>query len=164
MVNWNGANWRTMTPNIWWRHQMETFSALLVICAGNSPVTGEFPTQRQVTRSFDVSFDLCLNIGWVNSRETGGCRRHQVHYDAIVMSNEIVVSLSSSSKLQRGNIQQSLRFVLVNNALFSNTCPLSHSVELNSREDYAFQNDYMKILASLWCWICTCWWSSAPKM
>ena len=45
----------------WWRHQMETFSALLAICAGNSPVTGEFPTQRPVTRSFDVFFDLCLN-------------------------------------------------------------------------------------------------------
>ena len=42
-------------------HQMETFSALLAICAGNSPVTGEFPTQRPVTRSFDVFFDLRLN-------------------------------------------------------------------------------------------------------
>ena len=42
----------------WWRHQMEIFSALLAICAGNSPVTGEFPTQRPVTRSFDVYFDL----------------------------------------------------------------------------------------------------------
>ena len=37
---------------------METFSALLAICAGNSPVPGEFPTQRPVTRSFDVYFDL----------------------------------------------------------------------------------------------------------
>ena len=45
----------------WWRHQMETFSALLAICAGNSPVSGEFPTQRLVTRSFEVSFDLRLN-------------------------------------------------------------------------------------------------------
>ena len=45
----------------WWRHQMETVSALLAICAGNSPVTGEFPAQRPVTRSFDVFFDLCLN-------------------------------------------------------------------------------------------------------
>ena len=45
----------------WWRHQMETVSALLVICAGNSPVNGEFPTQRPVTRSFDVFFDLRLN-------------------------------------------------------------------------------------------------------
>ena len=45
----------------WWRHQMETFSALLAICAGNSPVSGEFPTQRPVTRSFDIFFDLRLN-------------------------------------------------------------------------------------------------------
>ena len=45
----------------WWRHQMGTFSALLYLCAGNSPVTGEFPAQRPVTRSFDVFFDLCLN-------------------------------------------------------------------------------------------------------
>ena len=45
----------------WWRHQMETFSPLLAICAGNSPGTGEFPAQRPVTRSFDVFFDLRLN-------------------------------------------------------------------------------------------------------
>ena len=45
----------------WWRHQMETFSALPAICAGNSPVTGEFLAQRPVTRSFDVFFDLGLN-------------------------------------------------------------------------------------------------------
>ena len=44
----------------WWRHQMETLSALLALCAGNSPVTGEFPAQTSVTRTFDVSFDLRL--------------------------------------------------------------------------------------------------------
>ena len=40
---------------------METFSVLLALCAGNSPVNGEFPAQRPVTRSFDVFFDLRLN-------------------------------------------------------------------------------------------------------
>ena len=40
---------------------METFSASLAFCAGNSPVTGEFPAQRPVTQSFDVIFDLRLN-------------------------------------------------------------------------------------------------------
>ena len=45
----------------WWRHQMESFSALLALCAGNSPITGEFPSQRPVMRSLDVLFDLCLN-------------------------------------------------------------------------------------------------------
>ena len=39
----------------WWRHQMEIFSALLAICAWNSPVTGEFPAQRP------AFFDLRLN-------------------------------------------------------------------------------------------------------
>ena len=34
---------------------------VMAICAGNSPVPGEFPTQRPVTRSFDVFFDLRLN-------------------------------------------------------------------------------------------------------
>ena len=45
----------------WWRHQMEILSRLLAFCKGNSPVTGDFPAQRPVTRSFDVSFDLHLN-------------------------------------------------------------------------------------------------------
>ena len=45
----------------WWRHQMETFSALLAIDAGNSPVPGEFLAQRPVTRSFRIFFDLRLN-------------------------------------------------------------------------------------------------------
>ena len=40
-----------------WKH----FSALLALYAGNSPVTGEFPTQMPVTRSFDLFFDLRLN-------------------------------------------------------------------------------------------------------
>ena len=50
-----------VTINPWWRHQMETFSALLALCAGNSPITGEFPSQRPVTRSLDVFFDLRPN-------------------------------------------------------------------------------------------------------
>ena len=45
----------------WWRHQMEIFSALLAICAGISPVTGELPAQRPATRSFAAFFDLHLN-------------------------------------------------------------------------------------------------------
>ena len=45
----------------WWCHQLETFSALLAICAGNSPVPSEFPAQRPVTRNFDVFFDLRPN-------------------------------------------------------------------------------------------------------
>ena len=63
---------------------METFSALLALCAGNSPVTGEFPAQRPVTRSFDVFFDLLLNTrlskqswGWWFETPSRPLWRHQ---------------------------------------------------------------------------------------
>ena len=58
---------------------METFSALLAICAGNSPFPGEFPAQRPVTRSFDVFFDLRLNK-WLSKQSWGA------HYDVTAMN------------------------------------------------------------------------------
>ena len=45
----------------WWRHQMGSISVSLALIAGNSSVSGEFPSQRSVTRSFDVFYDLRLN-------------------------------------------------------------------------------------------------------
>ena len=63
----------------WWRHQMKKKSALLALCAGNSPVTGEFPTQRPVTRSFDVFFGLRLSKqsrGWWFERQSRSVWRH----------------------------------------------------------------------------------------
>ena len=65
---------------------METFSALLAICAWNSPATGEFPAQRPVTLSFDVFFISARINGWVNNREAGDLRRHEDHCDVIVMT------------------------------------------------------------------------------
>ena len=62
---------------------METVSALLAFCVGNSLVTSEFLSQRPVTRSFDV-FCTWINA-WVNDREAGDLRRHHAHYDIIVM-------------------------------------------------------------------------------
>ena len=66
---------------------MEAFSALLALCAGNSPVNGEFSAQRPVMRSFDVFFDMRLNkrLRKINNREAGDLRRYRVHCDVIVM-------------------------------------------------------------------------------
>ena len=50
-----------VTYSTWWRHKMDVICALLTLCAGNSPIAGEFPAQRPVTRIFDVFFDLPLN-------------------------------------------------------------------------------------------------------
>ena len=72
----------------WWRHQMGTFSALLALGAGNSPVTGEFPWQRTVTRSFDIFFDLRLSKrltkqswGWWLETLSFSLRRHFNAYE-----------------------------------------------------------------------------------
>ena len=62
-----------------WRHHMEVFFTLLASCADNSPVTGEFPSQRASNACFDVSFDVSLNIKRLNKQsscrwfETPGC-------------------------------------------------------------------------------------------
>ena len=84
---------------MWWRHQMETFFALLALCAGNSPVTGEFPSQRPVTRSFDVFFDLRLNKqaskhlwGWWFETPSRSLWRH--HNESAFCAYLIVLTLN----------------------------------------------------------------------
>ena len=72
---WNGAR-------SWWRHQMETFSASVAICAGNSLVPGEFPAQKPMTRNFDVFIDLLPNKrltqcwGWLFETPSSLLLRH----------------------------------------------------------------------------------------
>ena len=63
---------------------METFPALLAICAGNSPVPGEFHTKGQWRGALMFSL-ICARINsWVNNGEAGDLRRHRDHYDVIV--------------------------------------------------------------------------------
>ena len=64
-----------------WRHQMETFSASLAICAGNhrSSVNSTHKGQWRGALMFSV---ICSWInGLVNNREAGDLRRHRPHYD-----------------------------------------------------------------------------------
>ena len=64
---------------------METFSALLAIFAANSPVTGNFPAQGTVMRSFNVFFDLRPNKRLSKQCEAGDLRRYRAHYDVTIM-------------------------------------------------------------------------------
>ena len=67
-VKLNCCRYRWPSGSPWWHHQMETFSALLTLCAGYSQVTGEFSSQRPVTRSVDFFFVICAlnkqSWGW----------------------------------------------------------------------------------------------------
>ena len=74
---------RTTLQQSWRHHQMETFSVLLDLCAGNSPGTGEFPAQKPVIRNFMFS----LICDW----DAGDLRRHRTHYDVIVMQKWILL-------------------------------------------------------------------------
>ena len=66
---------------------METFSALLAICAGNSPVPVNSPHKGQWRGALMLTL-ICARInGWVNNGEAGDLRRYRAHYDVTVMAN-----------------------------------------------------------------------------
>ena len=84
----------------WWRHQMETVSALLALCAGNSPVPVNSPLKGQCRGALMFSL-ICVWInGWVNNREAGDLRRRRGHYDVIVMTHGISFFQKSTHMLQ----------------------------------------------------------------
>ena len=72
-------------PWSWWRHQMETFSALLAICAGIHRSLVNFPHKGQWRGALMFSF-ICVWINaWVNNRKAGDLRRYRAYYDVTVM-------------------------------------------------------------------------------
>ena len=86
---------------------METFSALLAFCAGNSPVTGHKGQWREA-----LMFSLiCARMNaWVNNCGAGDLRCHRAHYDVIVMMyvdtvfGQIVYSMFLLSRVVYGKI------------------------------------------------------------
>ena len=69
----------------WWRHQMETFSALLAFVRGihRSPVNS--PHKGQWRGTFMFSLISTRTNGWVNNLHAGDLRRHRAHYDVTLM-------------------------------------------------------------------------------
>ena len=65
-------------------------SALLALCEGNPRVTCGFPSQRPVTRNFDVICFLRLNKQLSKNRDAGNLRRYRTHYDVTVMFIPII--------------------------------------------------------------------------
>ena len=79
----SSANEAALTA--WWRHQVETFPALLALCAGNSPVPVNSPHKDQWRGALMFSLICAWINDWVNNREAGDLRRHRGHYDLNVM-------------------------------------------------------------------------------
>ena len=83
----------------WWRHQMETFPALLAICAGNSPWRG----------ALMFSLIVAQINGWVNNREAGDLRRHRANYDVIVRTIYLWHNFSAMPSFNGGWIKPILK-------------------------------------------------------
>ena len=105
--DWTCADVLSIT---WWRHQMKTFSALLSLYAGNSPVTGEFPPQRPVTRSSDISLICAWTNGWANNRDAGDLRRHRARCDVTVMIGS-QLNLCGAMNQSQGTLESSLQYL-----------------------------------------------------
>ena len=72
-----------ISDQTWWRHPMETFSELLAICTGNSPVPVNSLHKGQWRGALIFSL-ICVWInGWVNNREAGDWRRYRAHYNVM---------------------------------------------------------------------------------
>ena len=67
---------------------METFSALLALCAGNSPAPVNSPHKGQWRRALMFYFICAWINDWVNNREAGDLRRHRGHYDVNMMTHD----------------------------------------------------------------------------
>ena len=89
-------NMTAYIPEPWWRHQMETISALLVLCAGDhrSPVNS--PHKGPVMRILMFSLVCTWTNGWVNNRGAGHFKPHRAHLDVCV-NNRWEKSLSELS-------------------------------------------------------------------
>ena len=72
---------------------METFSALLALCAGNSPVPVNSPHKGQWRGALMFSL-ICARIKvWVNNGEASNLRRNRAHYDVTVMSEWMAMGI-----------------------------------------------------------------------
>ena len=69
---------------------IETFSALLALCAGNSPVTMNSHHKGQWRGALMFRLICAWINGWINNREAGNFRRNRAHYDVIVWLNSFV--------------------------------------------------------------------------
>ena len=68
-----------------WRHQMETFSALLAFCAGIHRPPVNSPHKGQWHGALTFSLICAWTRRWANNGDAGDMRHHRAQYDVIVM-------------------------------------------------------------------------------
>ena len=131
------ALWGTM-PHffLWWRHQMETFSALRALCAGNSPGTRSpvnSPLKGQWRGALMFSL-ICVWInGWVNTRKADDLRRYYTHYDVTVMPRRRLVGMAFGDQARHDYLSDRKEWISMK--YYHWNCRLRFSCRLNSADD-----------------------------
>ena len=167
MTPWHENYFRIIGPS-WWRHQMDTFSVLLALCAGNSPVPVNSPHKGQWRGALMFTL-ICAGINdWVNNREAGDLRRHLDHYDVSVMPLWGSSLLTGRLPTKKGQWNATLEFSLL---LAQTNCWTNSWVGGEIRYSDADLTGMtqmktfplkVKQLFSLHCQYHTCWWPVAP--
>ena len=137
----------------WWRHEMETFSALLALCAGNSPVPVNSSHKGQ-WRGALMFFLICARINdWVNNRDAGDLRRYRGHYDVIVMGLHLVHRCDTDAPVQKIRTDRKKTFQVLKIGMICHAQDLwkllrsRKQLRLHERQTHKI---YYQILLSLW--------------
>ena len=125
---------------------METFSALLALCAGNSPSNSPHEGQWHGALMFCL---ICAWInGWVNNREAGDLRRHRAHYDVTVMLHQKLMLANSKSNIYFDMQERwSLQLMTYNFAAFMCMAALSEAAFISVIFIYTFLYLYIRLCA-----------------
>ena len=115
-LGWPWWPWDILSTEPWWRHQMETFSAFLMLCEGNPPITDGFPSQGQWCGALMFSL-ICT---WPNGWDAGDLRRHRAHSGIIsmILIKIIIWSIEFSLLLAWTSCLQPVEMVLESTAIF----------------------------------------------
>ena len=139
----------------WWRHQMEAFSALLAICAGNSPASVNSPHKGQWRGALMFSLICAGTNGWANNQDAGHLRRHRAHYDVTVMFYPYSSGIASSVSGQFydcphiSTLTQNTNVIRVNDSLIVN----NQQTDTRSKIEWcSIANLYQYILWYIFCW------------
>ena len=92
----------------WWRHQMETFPALLAFFMGirQSSVDSHHNGQWRGTLMF--CFICAWTNGWANDQDAGDLRRHHALYDVTVMVDQLFALICHDVVWRKGKITRNV--------------------------------------------------------
>ena len=124
---------------------METFSALLALLEGNSPVNSPHKGQWHGALIFSL---ICAGItGWVNNRKAGDLRRHRAHHHVTVLGKMFpAIYINGSSASNRLELSEERERYVIDGM----PCELSRMWDLEYEQAFYNVHDEGPCWAQIW--------------